>query len=62
MHFPQIPPPRLDSVALAYLLGRIRSLPPEKRARWRARGNPLREASKRLVLAQWLAEAPGNPS
>ena len=62
MTFPPIPAPRVDPAALAYLLGRIRGLTSEQRARWRSRGNPLREAAKRIVLAQWLEEAPGNPS
>ena len=53
-----------DLQMTAYILGRIRALPASQRARWRSKGRVplLRREAKRLVIAQWLAESPVNPS
>jgi len=54
---------KTDFALIAYFLGRIRALPAPMQARWRESNHTrLRRDAKRIVLAQWLAEAPGNPS
>lgn len=57
-------PVKSDMSTVVYILGRIRGLSAEKRAKWRTRAGDtfLRLQAKRLVLAQWLEEVPTNAS